>query len=94
MKSTRIAQEFCLSLDLAKRSARAAIGPMNAPADERKKFATLAIDQPPQSPEAIEQLPRWLADVTVPGARGPPRLIAWAALVGPGVGSPSAGRRR
>ena len=68
MKKQQMCHEFCLSLDLAKCSAQAAIAAMDARQEDWKKFATLAIDAAPQSREAIAQLTAWVADVTAPGA--------------------------
>ena len=68
MKTLEISHEFCLALDLAKRSAEAAAAPMGALEKDWKRFPVHSITASPESPEAIADLLAWLARVTIPGA--------------------------
>jgi transposase len=69
MKALVISSEFCLALDLAKRSAEAAIAPMGALEKDWKRFPTHTIGVPPESPQAIVDLLAWVASVAAPEAR-------------------------
>lgn len=68
MKMPKISSEFCLSLDLAKRSAEVSIAPMGAPEKDWRTFLTHSIEAEPESPGAIADLLAWLASVTQRGA--------------------------
>lgn len=64
MKVPQLSGEYCLSLDLAKCSAVAAIGPMGASEKDWKTFATHVIEAPPESSEAIADLLAWVRSAT------------------------------
>jgi transposase len=69
MKMPKISSDFCLSLDLAKRSAEASIAPMDAAQKDWRTFLTHSIEAEPESPAAIADLLAWLASVTSRGAQ-------------------------
>jgi transposase len=69
MKNPKITCEFCVSLDLAKRSAEASIAPMGAAEKDWKNFPTHFIAGPPESPQAIADLLRWIDAMKGPGAQ-------------------------
>lgn len=64
MKQPKLSGEFCLSLDLAKYSAVAAIAPMGALEKDWRNFATHTIEAPPESPQAIADLLAWVRAIT------------------------------
>jgi transposase len=68
MKTLGISSEFCLALDLAKRSAEAAVAPMGALEKDWKRFPTHTVADAPESSQAIADLLAWVTQATGPSA--------------------------